>query len=174
MHRPHKSVPVTSLAIALAVACGLAWAEPAKPTYSLRAPASVHDGAIPRYLTRASLIPLHKRYAELTAEERATLKRNWEPMPEDDEPPFPLRGLRPVHAAMARVQQHLLVEGEVLLIASVNSAGEVTEVKAVGGPSPDLINAAASVLFDTKFKPAVCGGQPCAMQYPFDFKFVVD
>ena len=161
-------------ALVLLCACSPAHAQEARPTYPLQAPRSLEDGAITRYISKGSPIPLHKRYAELSAAERAVLKQNWQPMPEDDEPPFPLRGLRPVHEGMARVQRHLLVEGDVSLIASVNALGEVTEVKAVGGPSRDLINAAASVLFDTKFKPAVCGGQPCAMQYPFYFRFVVD
>lgn len=172
MNRHNQPARITS-AIALALALASASAQQASPTYPLRAPPSVYDGAIPRHLSRESPIPLYKRYAELTAEERAALKRNWEPMPEEDEPPFPLRGLRPIHAAMSKIQGHLQAEGDLSLIVSVSPTGEVTEVKALGAPGADLINAAATVLFDTRFKPGVCGGQPCAMQYPFRFKFEV-
>ena len=171
MNRQTKSARITS-AIALALTCASATAQQSNPTYPLRAPPSVHDGAIAYHLTRESPIPLYKRYAELTAEERAVLKRNWEPMPEEDEPPFPLRGLRPIHAALAKIQGYLQGEGDLTLILSVSATGEVTEVKALGAPGADVINAAATVLFDTRFKPGVCGGQPCAMQYPFRFKFV--
>jgi len=32
----------------------------------------------------------------------------------------------------------------------------------------------SSVLLLTKFKPAVCAGKPCKMQFPFRFKFRVE
>jgi hypothetical protein len=49
----------------------------------------------------------------------------------------------------------------------------LSEVKAIGSPSPEMTQFAASVLLLTKFKPAICGGQPCKMDYPFRFAFVM-
>lgn len=138
------------------------------PNYKLRDPASVDRFS---HLTEGSPIPLNKRYSDLSPSERKTLHGLWENIPSGDEPPFPIDGLRPIHAAMARAQQALSVAGPLDLVASVSATGEVTEVKALGSPSPEMTKYAAAVLFNTKFKPAVCAGKACAMQYPFSFLF---
>ena len=160
-------------ATALVFASAPVFAQDARPTYGLRSDPSIANPAISYYVTKGSRIPIYKRYEELSSEERSTLKEMWQSMPNEDEPPFPLYGLKPIHASMARVQQKLLVEGPLVLIASVSSSGDVTEIKALGLPSQEMVNAAARILFDTKFKPGVCAGQPCAMQYPFSFNFTV-
>lgn len=97
----------------------------------------------------------------------------WESIPDGDEPPFPLFGLKPVHQKVAAAQNRLLVEGPLVLVASVDATGEVTEIKAIGSPSQEMTMQVAGILYDTKFKPARCSGQPCAMQYPFSFRFTV-
>ena len=50
----------------------------------------------------------------------------------------------------------------------------MSEVKAIGSPSPEMAKAAASIILLSKFKPAVCKGEPCKMEFPFTFKFVVE
>ena len=76
-------------------------------------------------------------------------------------------------SAIARAQQKLLVTGKLILVASVGPDGNVTEVKAIGSPSPEMTQAAASIVAVSKFKPAICKGQPCRMEFPFRFNFVV-
>ena len=61
-----------------------------------------------------------------------------------------------------------------VLVASVATDGTVSEVKAIGSPSPEMAKAAASIILLSKFKPAVCKGEPCKMEFPFTFKFVVE
>lgn len=144
-------------------------AQDAPRTYGLREPSGA--SAIQRYLTTGSRIPINRRYADLSEPDKKILHEQWEDMAPGDEPPFPISGLRPIHAAMAKAQGALSVEGPLVLIASVSATGEVTEVQALGSPSAEMTKYAAAVLFNTKFKPAVCAGKACAMQYPFSFLF---
>lgn len=119
-------------------------------------------------------IPLNKRYNELSVEERVILHKAWEGIPDGDEPPFPTNGLRPIYKAVIDAQSKLGVEGELHLIATVDARGDVVEVKAYGSPSPEITQFAATVILKTKFKPAVCGGQPCRMDFPFRYRFVLE
>jgi len=112
-----------------------------------------------------------KRYSELTAEEKASLNQYFENIEPGDEPPYPSEGMKPIYDAIQAGQNKLLVSGELMLKAAVNATGEVTEVKAAGSPSPEMTKFAASVVFLTKFKPAMCQGQPCKMEFPFRFVF---
>jgi hypothetical protein len=138
------------------------------PSYKLRDRASVDKLSS---LTEGSLLPLDKRYRDLSPAERIILHQQWENIPAGDEPPYPIDGLRPIHVAIARAQQALNVMGSLDLVVNVDATGEVTDVKAIGSPSAEMTKYAAAVMFNTKFKPAVCGGRPCAMQYPFSFVF---
>ena len=43
-----------------------------------------------------------------------------------------------------------------------------TAVSVFESPDPEITRVAASVLMLSKFKPAVCAGRPCAMQFPLE------
>lgn len=90
-----------------------------------------------------------------------------------DEPPFPADGLKPLLHAISKGQSKLLVRGELRLVADVGPDGSVLSVQALGSPSTEMTEFAASVLVLTKFKPAVCKGQPCKMQFPLYLNFDV-
>ena len=154
----------------LAVPCP---AQTSTPEYGIREAEPRVGSSIKRYALQGSPIPINKRYNELSAEEKASLNQYYEKMEAGDEPPFPIDGLQPVYDAIRKAQAKLLVVGELILVASVNAVGEVTEVKTVGSPSPAMTNFAASVLLLTKFKPALCQGVACEMGYPFQLDFAV-
>jgi hypothetical protein len=129
---------------------------------------------IRRYAVSGSSLPIDKRYSELTAEEKAIVIGWYEKVEAGDEPPFPVDGLRPIYDALRKAQANLLVGGELILVADVGADGKPTRVTALGSPSSEMTKFASSVLLLTKFKPAVCGGKPCKMQFPFRFKFHVE
>ena len=83
-----------------------------------------------------------------------------------DEPPYPERGLRPMVEAMMKIQGRLGYEGDLHLDATVDPDGRVSAVKVLRSPDSELSRLAATVLVDTPFKPALCGGQPCRMEFP--------
>ena len=163
---------VRFLAAALLVA-PICFAQTSSPQYGIKDAVAPLGSNIKRYVTEGSQIPINKTYGELSLEEKMSVNRYYEKIEPGDEPPFPSEGLRPIQSAIAKVQSRLLVTGELILVVSVGADGNATEVKAVGSPSPEMTQAAASIILLTKYKPAICKGQPCKMDYPFRFNFVV-
>lgn len=120
-----------------------------------------------------SSLPLDKRYSELTSEQRIAVKSQYEQMAEDDEPPFPVNGLGPVYKAISKIREYdargrygLGIDGPLTLHIQVDSQGNATSASVYESPNPDITTSAAAIGMLTKYKPAVCGGQPCAMVFP--------
>jgi hypothetical protein len=146
----------------------------ANPEYSIKFENPPIGSHIRRDAMRGSPIPINRSYHELTPEQRAIVHRWYENIAPGDEPPFPSSGLKSIHDAIRKGQTKLLVTGELFLIATVEATGEVAEVKTFGSPSPEMTKFAAAVLVLTKFKPAVCAGRPCKMDFPLWYSFRVE
>jgi hypothetical protein len=144
------------------------------PEYSIKFENPPIGSHIRRDAMRGSPIPINRSYHELTPEQRAIVHRWYESIAPGDEPPFPLDGLKPVHDAIRKVQTKLLVAGELFLIATVEANGEVAQVKAIGSPGPEMTKFASTIVLLTKFKPAVCAGRPCKMDFPLWYVFRVE
>lgn len=117
------------------------------------------------------VLPFNRRYAELTAQEQGLLKSQYEAMPEADEPPFPLNGLQSIYKPIAEAHQKLLVAGDLIIDVDVDAQGQTTSVSVIKSPDPLMTRVAAAVLFSERFKPAVCSGIPCKMQFPLRIHF---
>lgn len=128
---------------------------------------------IKKNIVQSNAIPLNKVYGELTPAQQMILKAHYEKMPDDDEPPFPIRGLAPIYKSIAAGQQKLLVTGSLSMDVEVESDGAPSKVSVIESPSPDMTRFAASVLMLEHYKPAVCSGQPCRMGLPFRIEFEV-
>ena len=142
--------------------------------YAIRQDVPDTGTRIPRRVFTGSLIPINRRYAELTPDERRLVKSQYEAMAPADEPPFPIDGLEAVYAAVAKVQKTLLVTGELAMEVEVDSKGQASAVRVLASPDPKLTQAVASVLLLTRYKPAVCGAKPCRMSLPINVNFSVE
>lgn len=153
-----------------------AWAdEPLPPPrYSLKQDTADTGTNIKRSVVERSAIPLNRRYEQLTADERALVKSQYESMAADDEPPFPAYGLAPIYKAIADAQQNLLARGPLTLFVNVDAQGVAQSVSVIASPDARMAAAAAQALMRHPYKPARCAGQPCAMDYPFRMDLVVD
>lgn len=145
-----------------------------QPQYGIREDEPRLGSMIRRYLVRSPTIPINLSYEQLSPADRALFNRNYEAMPEGDEPPFPLGGLRVLLEPLVQAQGILMVSGSLTLLARVDREGKVQEVTALGSPDPRMTRFAASLLVLTRFKPAVCGGQPCAGEFPLRKVFVLE
>ncbi len=142
--------------------------------YTIRQDVADTGTRIPRRVFTGSLIPINRRYTELTPDERRLVKSQYEAMAQADEPPFPVDGLEPVYAAVAKVQKTLLVTGKLAMEVEVDSQGQASAVRVLASPDPKLTQAVASVLMLTRYRPAVCGAKPCRMSLPININFSVD
>jgi hypothetical protein len=112
--------------------------------------------------------PVNKVYADLSASERAVLNAMYEEVKDGDEPPFPLEGLRPVFRRLMPMLIGSRISGRAALLVDVDSAGKVTALRIGKGSTPEISKFLSQVVTDTRFKPAVCSGKPCAMAFPLE------
>lgn len=129
---------------------------------------------IRRDVITGSNVPVNKRYNEFTAEEKAVMKTYYQNMGPEDEPPFPEDGLRPIYSVIKQVQAKLLETGDLTIFVSIDANGAPVEVEILQSPSEEMTKFVSSILMFAKYKPAICNGQRCAMQFPFRFKFYVE
>lgn len=144
---------------------------PQPARYSIRQDEPSVGSSIKRDIVAGGLVPFDKRYSELTVEQQRILKSQYERMEDADEPPFPVNGLRPIYLMLASGQQELRVDGTLRIFVEVDSQGRATKVSVLESPNPEMTKFAASVLLLEKYKPAVCNGSPCTMEFPFRITF---
>lgn len=111
-------------------------------------------------------LPFHKTYQELTSEEKARLRAAYTNLGDNDEPPYPLRGMRAIAEPLSEAQQTMLQRGRIFAVASIDANGDVQKVAFFEQPNEDTARVVGWILVRTKFKPALCNGAPCAMDYP--------
>jgi hypothetical protein len=116
----------------------------------------------------ANDIPVNKRYAEFTSQEKAALASLYEGMPTGVEPPFPADGMEPLLDRIRRGMPRGGVEGPVQIAVTISPAGKPISVKLIRYPDLQTAKFVANVLVTADYKPAVCSGTPCQMDFPFD------
>jgi hypothetical protein len=149
-------------------------AQTSTPEHSIKEDEPPLGSRIRRDEVGSTRLPVNRTYQELTPEERAYVNSWYEHVAPGDEPPFPLNGLRSIFDVVRKGQERLLVTGKLYLVATVEPTGKVSTVKAYDSPSPEMVKFASEVLLLTKFKPAVCAGRTCRMDFPLFYTFKVE
>lgn len=165
---------ILPLASALLAAAGHCVAQQAGPEYGIKADDAPTGSHITRYEVSPQAVPINRSYDELSAADRARVHRWWDGIPQGDEPPFPAEGLRAIHDPIRQGNRRLKITGELFLLATIEPDGQVSEVKVLRSPSPDMARFASGVVARTPFKPAVCSGRPCRMDFPLRYEFHVE
>lgn len=115
-----------------------------------------------------SRIPFDKRYSELTELQKTIFRENYSDMPKLDTPPFPQKGLQSIYLPIIKGHRRKPVESEIFAIAVVDKQGKVVNVDVYKAPHKKMAELVSTVIFATKFDPAVCNGEPCAMEFPLE------
>jgi len=157
--------------LALSAATVLCAALPASAaaTYSLREPPGV-GSMIPEAVI-TSPVPFDKTYAQLSAEQKATLAQDYESLAAGDEPPFPAQGLHPLTDSLLRFVHMVKPVGPLVAAVDVGPDGQARKVTVFRSPDPDLTRLVTTLMIDQPYKPALCHGSPCAMQYVLRLDF---
>jgi hypothetical protein len=113
-----------------------------------------------------SEVALNRTYDELTPEDKAIVHGWYEYIAPGDEPPFPIDGLGPIYKAIDRGRNIAPGQGDLYLAVTVGPDGKAREVQVLKSPGTDISEFVASILLLTKYKPALCDGQKCQMQFP--------
>jgi hypothetical protein len=137
---------------------------------SASSPVAIADAYLDRVIMRGSL-PYDRSYEELSPEQKAVLRAKYDSVGPNDEPPYPKYGLSDVADAVARMPVREPVKGEVVLTVRVDEHGDGKSVSIYKTPDAKLSNLVALMLTRSKFKPGLCEGRPCAMDYVFRYYF---
>jgi hypothetical protein len=168
---PRKLALVT---VVLALACVAVRSHADEPQLALKEDAPQTGSIIRRDVAWSTKIPMNRSYAELSPEQKAQLHSMYEPMAPGDEPPFPVDGMKPIVAAIYKAQEMLLARGRLRFIVTIGPDGKGRKVEAFGDcDKPEMTKFAAQVLLLTKYKPAICRGSPCLMEFPLNLSLKV-
>jgi hypothetical protein len=125
-------------------------------------------------IIKAGYVPINKRYAEFTPEEKARLMRDYWQLKPGDEPPFPADGLMPVLRAVQLAYEKSLLQahGPLVLSVEVDENGHPNGFVVRESPDPFITEAAAVALMAQTFKPGTINGKPSVMRYAFHIELV--
>lgn len=112
-------------------------------------------------------IPLDKPYRDLTPAQQRIVKQPYENMKEDDEPPFPEKGLAELYMTMSKVHGKVHANGMVDIEVVVDAEGKPQNVLVYNSPDEKVSQIMAMALMATRYKPALCGGRPCQQNFLF-------
>ncbi|MFZ6657678.1 hypothetical protein [Undibacterium sp. TJN19] len=136
------------------------------PEFNLKQERASTGSNIQRNAVTGLNVPINKAYADLTPEQKKLVKSRYEKMDEADEPPYPLNGVKDLYRVIAKGQDALHLQGELVIFAEINEEGKPTSVGVVKSPDARMSQLVAMELMNEQFKPAICKGQACKMNYP--------
>jgi hypothetical protein len=87
-------------------------------------------------------------------------------MDEAGEQPYPLKGVKDLYRVIAKGRDALYLQGDLILFAEINEEGKPTSVGVVKSPDTRMSQLVAIELMNEQFKPVICKGQACKMNYP--------
>ncbi|MFT6723812.1 MAG: hypothetical protein ACJARN_000665 [Arenicella sp.] len=140
----------------------------AKKVYKLYGDAPM--GSKFRPIEAKSAIPFNKQYDQLTQVQRDVYRLQFDDLSEDEIPPFPKYGTESIYKPLIKGHERISRGGWLRLIAAIDENGKVEEVSVYETPHKEITELALSVMFHAEFEPAMCSGEPCKMDYPFEFK----
>jgi hypothetical protein len=169
MHRPTFS---TLLLLPMLAGPVVAQDTP-KPQYTLREEEPLVGTRLRRDQVHGSKVAVNLPYDQLPPADKEALHAWWESIPPGDEPPFPAQGLAAVYDPLRKAHEVLSQPGKLFVVATVGADGTVIDARVYEAPSQKMARFAAQLLLLTKFKPAICSGQPCRMDFPLQMTFRV-
>jgi hypothetical protein len=157
----------------LAVTDGVVPGQPAEPidkaSYALKTD-RLHTQFRDDLITNIP-VPPSLPYDKLSADEQASVKGRFPALAPGDEPPYPLEGPEEFLRKAARVGQVWQQYGRIAAYVLVGTDGKPVSVTVIGLKNADARKAMSVAAGKLKYKPAVCGGQPCQMMYPYVMHF---
>jgi hypothetical protein len=129
------------------------------------------QGPATRDIKWESDVPLNRTYGKLTPDQRAQLHAMYSSLAPGDEPPFPEKGLKSIFTAIRLAQRNYQAVGELIMSVTVGPDGVPKKAENLGTVSnAKITEVARDALMSTKYKPAMCQGAPCEMEFRFTQK----
>lgn len=112
--------------------------------------------------------PFNSNWAGLSNAQKMAVRGQYTNLQADDEPPYPTEGMGELVEGIRLMAEYLGVQGNLRLDVKIAANGKVDMVNVLETPDAAFSKHAASVVYGTAYKPAMCGAQACAMSLPVD------
>jgi hypothetical protein len=159
------------VAAALVLCCHHAMAIDDTPAQFTLRDGEARSGPHIRRDAAAGGVAPNRRYAELSVEDKRALRAAYDSMAADDEPPFPANGMSRLQKTIREAQGRLPEQGPLRMVVRVDSRGDASAVEILHSPGDKTRKLAATVLMAEKYKPGLCHGVPCAMEFAYSAEF---
>lgn len=127
-------------------------------------------GSALRFTIGQSSFPLDKGYAQLSGAEATAFKSAFAALGNSDEPPAPSTAMRDLIAFASSFRFQLNDEAHVKVVMQVDRNGVARHLRTETTTNLELEQAVVRVLTATKFNPALCSGEPCEKEFPFEMR----
>lgn len=141
------------------------------PIYSLREAYAATGSNVKVVATPEYIVPINRRYEELTQEDQAKLRAIFPDLTATDEPPFPLDGMMKLFEVIRKTREHVKHTGDLYMSVLVSEKGDAELVHIFSSPSNEMTEIMTQALVLVKYKAAKCDGQPCKMEFPLKLNF---
>jgi hypothetical protein len=121
------------------------------------------------YLTS---VDAKKEFNQLSDKEKAAWKLQYDEMPDEDEPPYPIGGLISILRPMAALADLTWDKGKLIVHLEIDADGKPRRAELLASPSKEFGPKAIAALMDASYKPGKCRGQPCVMSIPIRIRFL--
>ena len=116
-------------------------------------------------------VSISSTYAELAPDERAMVRADYINLGANDEPPYPLYGMKSVLYDMQTIRLGTTDDGHVTLVVRIDASGKPRGFAVLRAPDLGVATVFGWVLMRQSFKPAMCAGQACEGDYVFRYDF---
>jgi len=115
-----------------------------------------------------SNVPFDKPYGALSTDEKAMVRSDYTDLAADDEPPYPLEGLKALFDPIGQGLGYVL-KGESVYEGrlEVDEQGIPLSMTTLKSPNNSTTRFIARIAMLTKFKPGLCNGSPCRKTFIF-------
>ncbi len=140
----------------------------------------------------AAPLPVDKRFEELSEEQKSVYRSWYQNLGSNDDPPFPENGLLNLYQQTIGLHNKFAQShggrrgtvGRYFIVVPVDEHGVAHSIaiRKVGAngihgnfePDEGIANYLAAVFMREKYRPAQCGGAPCAMDFAVSLNLVPD
>jgi hypothetical protein len=115
-------------------------------------------------------LPLDLGFDQLTLDQQRFVRSYYPALDAGDDPPYPRRGGKELYTLLVYLARHIEPKEDVLVYVDVDQDGKVTSVATMSPLEPKVRRLIATAAGLLEYKPAQCGGQPCAGVVPFNLR----
>ncbi|WP_195764018.1 MORN repeat-containing protein [Pseudoduganella rivuli] len=144
--------------------------QPEKPRgHHLQDPASMYRF---NAIARDSAVPFNKGYLDLSPEHQQIVRSRFAILQSDDAPPYPVKGTAEMFKIISAAHAKLHSEGILSLDVLVDEHGAPQSVAIRRTPDLNIAEFVGKILLLSKYTPARCADQPCAMRFPLSLNLL--